>query len=250
MAAIEAIKREVIHSGRSRQEVLPITAAGVLHYYDLVVEPIHDPSGKIVGIACAAVDITRRKAEEASQLQHGQLFFTRIEQAPMGVYVVDQQFRIQQVNPQSMPAFEHLGPVLGRDFDEILKIQWGAEIGAEIAAIFRHTLETGERFVSRNFAGLRRDLGEQEAYDWEVHRVTLPDGKFGMVCYFRNTTERAQAEHALRASQERARAATTATGVGIWEWNVVTNTVRWAGDVSDGLSRAAHRRGNFSVPAR
>lgn len=155
------------------------------------------------------------------------LFSTLVEQAPMGVYVVDSQFRIQQVNPQASPAFEHLGPAIGRDFNEILELQWGAEIAAECAAIFRHTLETGERFVSKDFNGLRRDLGEQEAYDWEVHRVTLPDGTFGMVCYFKNTTERAQAEQALRASQKRTLLATNATGVGIWEWNVASNTIRW-----------------------
>ena len=38
---------------------------------------------------------------------------------------------------------------------------------------------------------------------------------------------RRAAEERLRASQERTRLATEATAVGIWEWNVLTNTIRW-----------------------
>jgi len=40
-------------------------------------------------------------------------------------------------------------------------------------------------------------------------------------------TERKQSETNLRASAARVRLATEATAVGIWEWNVLTNRVRW-----------------------
>lgn len=227
LAVIEALKREVIQSGQSRQQEVSYPTSGVLRHYNLTVEPIRDASGKVEGIACAAVDISDWKMAVAARLQNAGLFSTLVAQAPMGVYVVNSEFRIQQVNSQALPAFEHLGQVIGRDFNEILELQWGAEIGARCAAIFRNTLETGERYVSDNFAGKRCDIGEEQAYDWEVHRVTLPDGNFGVVCYFKDMTERARVEQVLRASQERARLATTTTGVGIWEWNIATNTVRW-----------------------
>jgi PAS domain S-box-containing protein len=227
LALIEALKFGVIQSGESRRQEVAFTAGGVVRHYDLVVDPIRDSSGKIEGIACAAVDISERKLAEAARLRNVALFFTLLEQAPIGVYVVDSKFRIRQVNREGMPAFVNICPLIGRDLGEVLEIQWGAEVGTRCAAIFRHTLETGEPYISKDFTEVRHDVGEVQDYDWEVHRVALPDGEDGVVCYFKNVSDRAQAERELRDSRERARLATAATGVGIWEWNVVTNTIRW-----------------------
>ncbi len=152
-------------------------------------------------------DITERKQAETVLRQNEALFSTLIEQAPLGVYVVDAQFRLQQVNSIALPAFEKVQPLIGRDFSEIMDILWGAEIGGELARIFRSTLETGERYVSPEFSAPRQDLGEERAYDWETQRVTLPDGQRGVVCYFTDVTERRRAEAALQEAKAAAEAA-------------------------------------------
>ncbi|HEX4350887.1 MAG TPA: ATP-binding protein, partial [Verrucomicrobiae bacterium] len=77
------------------------------------------------------------------------------------------------------------------------------------------------------FSERRQDLAEDKSYEWEVQRVTLPSGRHGVVCYFSDITERVRAEQALRNSEERTRLATEATGVGVWEWNVKTGSLRW-----------------------
>ncbi|MFO1421664.1 MAG: response regulator, partial [Candidatus Competibacteraceae bacterium] len=43
----------------------------------------------------------------------------------------------------------------------------------------------------------------------------------------REFSDKARAEEALKGSEERMRLATATTGIGIWEWNMVTNAIKW-----------------------
>jgi len=63
---LEAVKRRVLETGRgAREEVrAPALDGKGLAYYDLSIEPLRDDGGDVVGITCAAVDITHRKAVE------------------------------------------------------------------------------------------------------------------------------------------------------------------------------------------
>ena len=60
--------------------------------------------------------------------------------------------------------------------------------------------------VSQPFSNQRHDLGLEQSYDWETQRVTLPDGKYGVVCYFSDVTERNRTEQTVRDSEARFRA--------------------------------------------
>jgi PAS domain S-box-containing protein len=173
------------------------------------------------------LDIHERKRAEDVLRQNAALFATIIEQAPGGVYVVDGALRIQAVNSEALPVFSNVSPLLGRDLADAMVTLWGPVVGRQCVEIFRQTLDTGERYVSPRFSELRVDIGVEQAYEWETQRVTLPDGQHGVVCYFDNVTERERRAEALRASEERVRIATHATGVGIWEWNLRTNRVHW-----------------------
>ncbi len=190
-------------------------------------ETEYDDAGAAVRHFGVATDITERKKAELQALQNAELFSSLIEQAPIGTYVVDAQLRLRQINPVAMPAFPGIEPLIGRSLEEVTEILWGAELCAGIMARFRYTLETGERYISPRFAQVRNDHGDEEAYEWEIQRVMLPEGGYGVVCYFNDITPRHRAERALVESEERVRLATAATGVGIWEWNVITNTVWW-----------------------
>ena len=159
------------------------------------------------GLSIYFHDITERKLAEAVLLQNEALFSTLVEQAPLGVYVVDAEFRMQQVNSIALPAFAQVRPLIGRDFSEVMEILWGPEVGGECARIFRHTLDTGERYVSPRFHHVRQDIGEEQSYEWETQRVTLPNGQHGVVCYFSDVTERRRAEAALEEAKAAAEAA-------------------------------------------
>ena len=49
----------------------------------------------------------------------------------------------------------------------------------------------------------------------------------GVFAAARDVTYAKEAQEKLQASEERIRLATTASGVGVWEWNVITNKIRW-----------------------
>lgn len=193
----------------------------------VTISPIRDASGAIIGSSNVARDITARKQAEVVLRENAAVFSTLIAQAPMGMYVVDTEFRVRQMNAEALPIFASVQPLIGRDFQEVVEILWGLEVGGQIADIFRHTLATGEAYISPSFTAKRHDLGITQTYEWQTQRVTLPDGVMGVACYFHEVTERARSTEALRTSQERMRLAAEATGVGIWEWNVITNAIQW-----------------------
>jgi PAS domain-containing protein len=151
--------------------------------------PLLDKQGRPRGAVHTLVDITERQQAGAIIRQNAALFSALVELAPTGMYVVDGQFRLQQINARALPAFEKVEPKIGRDFGAVMEILWGTEVGAQLAGIFRHTLDTGEPYRSPRFAEHRHDLNEDKAYEWETQRVTLPDGTHGVVCYFNDITE-------------------------------------------------------------
>jgi signal transduction histidine kinase len=111
---------------------------------------------------------------------------------------VDARLRLQQVNPTARPVFKKVRPLMGRDFSEILRILWPRRVADQVIHRFRHTLKTGRPYRSPEFVERRQDTGVQEAYEWQIQRVTLPAGEYGVVCFFNNITKRKRAEAAQR----------------------------------------------------
>ena len=143
----------------------------------------------------------RREARAALEQRSAQ-FEALLNQAPLGVYLVDADFKIRQVNPVALPVFGNVpGGVVGRDFNEIIHILWERPYADEVAAIFRHTLETGEPYITPERAEYRADRGIMEYYEWRLHRIPLPDGRHGVVCYFRDISAQVHARLALEENR-------------------------------------------------
>jgi PAS domain S-box-containing protein len=146
----------------------------------------------------------RREVERTSR-QRAEQFETLLNQAPMGVYLVDADFRIAQMNPTARAVFGTIENPVGRDFDEVIHVMWEKEYADEIVRIFRHTLATGEPYQTRERTGYRVDRQATEHYEWRIDRIWLPDGRYGVVCYFRDVSERKRHEAALAHAQEQLR---------------------------------------------
>ena len=139
----------------------------------------------------------RRRAEEARAQ-----FETLLNAAPLGVMLVDEDFRIAAVNPIALPLIGE-SDLIGRDFDSLLRTVWSSADAEEITRRFRHTLQTGEPHVVPEFVARRKDRQVMEYYEWQVSRIPLPDGRSGVVCYFRDISRTILAREALREADSR-----------------------------------------------
>ena len=158
----------------------------------------------------------RREAEEALRLR-GEQFETLIDRAPIGIFLVDEDFRIVHVNPVALPRFQELaGDVRGRDLGEVLHLLRETDEAESVVRAFRRTLETGEPFFAREDA--RRVPGREEVdwFEWRIDRIRVPGhpSRFGLVCYFRDVSAEVrgrnerefllEGERAARAEADRA----------------------------------------------
>ena len=191
---------ERIGCGESLRHVdtLRRTRGGRLINVSITASPIRNAKGKVIGVSKVARDITERKHAEEMLRRNEALFSSLIAQSPVGIYVVDARFRMQQVNPTALPVFQNVHPLIGRDFSEINHIVWPKRVADLAEKHFRHTLKTGEPYQVPEFCERRRDTGVKEYYEWQIQRVTLPAGEHGVVCFFNNITERKRAESAQR----------------------------------------------------
>lgn len=187
-----------------------------------------DSAGQVRRLVGVVQNIPDRKRMEAMVIRNSQTLSELIEGAPFGIYIIDSQFRIAMMNAGSQAgAFRNVRPLIGRDFNEAMHILWPDDVAGSIIGAFRHTLETGEPYYAPRFTSQRHDLVTVESYEWELHRMTLPDGQYGVICYYFDSTKLRTVEDALRESEERLRLAQVAGNVGIWDWNHLTGEVKW-----------------------
>ena len=160
---------------------------------------------RLLSFAGTVEDITERKQAEEVLRQRTAQFETLLNEVPLGVYLVDASLRVRHVNPAALSAFGNIPDLIGSDLDEVMHNAWPKAKADEIIHRFRHTLETGEPCFVPEMIEKRADRQATEYYEWQINRIALPEGGFGVVCYFRDIAERKRKEEAMRESEERYR---------------------------------------------
>jgi PAS domain S-box-containing protein len=188
--------------------------------------PLHDSRNQIIGCVVTLTDITERKKSERLLQTTLQRFYQMFASMYSGVLLMTEEGRVEFVNQafcdaygltdapsdlaglasgellqRILPAFLHPEKALAR-IEEILR-------RAEPVRVEEFSLQGGRRAL-RDFTPLI--VGGK------------PCGRFWI---YTDITELRRAEKAQLDSDLRFRLATEATGVGIWEWNLLTNRVRW-----------------------
>lgn len=141
------------------------------------------------------------KAQAAMQESHAR-FELLFDTSPIGMVLVDRGLTIRLVSRAALPLFGDVPNIIDRKFDEAINFFWSQESAHQMVANLQNTLDTGESFATRRFPGERLDRSEPKWYDWKMDRIGLPDGQFGVVCYFVDISPQVAAEASLRASEE------------------------------------------------
>jgi signal transduction histidine kinase len=144
----------------------------------------------------------RHEASEAVERRAAQ-FKTLFDRLPLGVYLVDADLRIREINPIARPAFAAIpGGAVGRDLSEVLHLLLEDSYANEIVTIFRRTLETGAPHIVTERARVRAGHDDPEYFEWRVDRIPLPEGRYGVVCSFRDISAQVIARKLLEQTQE------------------------------------------------
>jgi PAS domain S-box-containing protein len=203
--------------------------------YSTQLSPLFDECGGASGAYCTLQEESQI-ADVASPYRGGQVS-ALLHQAPLGIFLVDEDFRIREVNLVALAAFGDVpGGVVGSAFRQIAHALWGPELTDETLRIFEHTLQTGESYGIRDRAEFRIDRGVTEFYEWHVDRILLPEGRYGLVCYFRDITAEVMDRAVFVASEEQRRRAAK----GLRAIAARARCLLWYADVEDRGGPALH----------
>jgi len=181
-----------------RYDVQVRIAGDHLLWIDFQLAPLRDADGVVINLIPSGIDISDRKAMVESLKTSHDTFKNLVAGSPFGIYTVDADFRLAHVSDGAQPVFANVRPLIGHDFAEALRIIWPDSFASEAINLFRHTLATGEAYHAPSTTERRNDSQEFESYDWKIERITMPDGRPGVVCNFYDLSERQRYDEHIR----------------------------------------------------
>lgn len=221
-----------INEVRRGGEVGPFDAVhhdrnGKLLHVSVLLSPIKDPAGQVIGVSAINRDITERKEVEEKLWGSEQRFRALLRNAPGVIAILEPDNTVRY----DSPAIER---VLGYRSDE--------RIGNKCRD---YTHPDDVESVNRAFVELLDKPGSRHSLEYKMRHA---DGSWryvetvcsnllndpavrGVVVNYRDVTERREAEEKLRKSEASLAEAQRISNLGNWEWNVKTGEVSWSDEV-------------------
>ena len=193
----------------------------------ITASPIKDATGKVIGVSKMARDISERKQAEEKVAQEQERLKLIFETVSVGIALATKHPDGTVTRIINDAHLRICG--LTREQDQIpgiyLRLRHPDE-SARQDELYRQ-LEAG---VHAEFSLEKRYVRLDGTVVWVVfslHRRKFADGRTEELTTVVDITKSKLASEALSAGEERMRLATEATAVGIWEWNIPTNRIRW-----------------------
>jgi PAS domain S-box-containing protein len=185
----------------------------------VTLSPIRDSSGRIIGASKIARDVTNRKSTEAAAA----LLAAIVRSSDDAIIGKDLNNLITSWNRGAEKLFGYAaGEMLGTSIMRLIPTEQQAQENAILEGV-KHG-QSLEQFETV------RQTKDGRLIEVSVTASPIQDagGRLvGVSKVARDITKQKTAARALAESEERMRLATGATSVGIWEWNIFTNLIRW-----------------------
>jgi PAS domain S-box-containing protein len=203
------------HMPRQRYDLQRPDGVWEARYWDAVNIPVLGLAGDVEYVLHQTEDVTARVRSDEAAARAERRAEGLLERIADAHCILDREFHIVSVNAAAERA---LGltrdTMLGRTHWEVFP----ASVDTDAGRAYRHVVaEGGEQHVTQHYVG--------EGYDRHLEIDAYPTDEGGVAVFWRDVTERVRAEAGLKASEERLRLAVAATGLGVFDWDLVTDRV-------------------------
>lgn len=225
-----SLKREVLATGERKQQYIRTTIHDEVFSFFVLVDPILTAKNKVTGVTVATMDVTEATRLKSALEDQRRLTDAILRTLPAIVYVFDvQQRKIRYVSPYSKDA-------LGYTPDEI--IAGGARFFADVVHPDNQSEVSGQLLTQTEYKHsaavsieyrMRHKNGE---WLWFLGRHTiLNHGHQGapleILGVAQEVTERKQVEIQLRESLEQVELAKEAANLGVYDYDMLTDSIEW-----------------------
>lgn len=199
---------------------MPATSASGARTYLVSYQPARDEAGEVVGVSVAALDFTARKQAE-EQLQRYERVVEGLEEM---IVVIDREYRYVLANRSFLDYRSTTREkLLGRTVSDAL----GKEIFEDLVKGKLDECFAG-KVVNYELDFTYPDLGMRELQITYIP-IEVSGGVNGAACVLRDMTERHRMARANLDWEKRIELAQKAgLGLGLWDWDLATNTVLWS----------------------
>jgi PAS domain S-box-containing protein len=208
-----ALKQRVVEEGVGVQEEVSFQRSDGLRTYDMIIEPLTDQEGTVIGGACSAFDITERKRAEETLREREGLLSAMFDQAGLGITLLELDGQFTRVNAVYCAA-------LGYDEAKLRTLSVWDLTHPEDLPEFRRRVDQLRKAAAASFSMEKRERKRDGSYAWARVTVSLvrePGGAARhLLSLFEDNSERKAAEEQLQASEAKYRRLVETANEGIW----------------------------------